>query len=676
MVPRPDGPAPQEGLGPSGRDLHSARRRSPAAARGGGSEASSTWSSTCTGCGASPRRLGGPGGSSWAGHGFPCSPSPASLRASGPPIVRRIVRSFPRWRTRSVSSRAAGAGGGYAWAGIGGRARGRSLPVNTDRRRAPRLTSLVVGFLLPFSAAGVARAAEITGSIAGVVKDGSGVVLPGATVTLRGGSLPAQGRVASVAPSGSYRLALLQPGRYDVEARLQGFGPQVRKGVEVFLDSEIRLDFVLKPANIEETIEVIGETPLVDARKSEVFKPHHAAGHRLRSPFERPRVRGPREARPGDTPVTGGAPGGDLNDISIFGERAAALSFLVDGADNNNPLSGGPFVRYTQDSIKEFEVVTTGYEAQYGRAQGGVTNIITRSGANELQGSAFVFGRDDSLDSSNVEGQDAPTLRRYQWGASLGGPIKRDKAFFFGTFEVLNEDPRQHRSVEDPGVRRERPRHARRHGELRRGAKHPQAQRPREVRREPGLEAAPAGAGEPQRPGRLGRDRLSHPRDHSPAERRLGRHRDGQLRDRPPYRFPQLHDVPGERRHLPEGPHRQQPRSHGTLRADPHPAGERLPADGGALQRQTGPHERALPVGPEPPPGPRRAGEGTTSSRPDGTSPKRVSRGSTTSSTTSSTPRPSCPPTRKPSTPNALPRSGSPSPRRASSSPSPRSGRT
>ncbi|MFI5183112.1 MAG: TonB-dependent receptor domain-containing protein [Vicinamibacteria bacterium] len=292
---------------------------------------------------------------------------------------------------------------------------------------------------LCFLAGAEAGAAEITGSIAGVVKDSSGVALAGATVTVRGGSLPAEGRPATVSPSGVYRIALLQPGRYDVDVRLQGFGTQVKKGVEVFLDLEMRLDFVLKPATIEEVVEVVGEAPLVDVGKSEVSTLIN----------ERAIDSLPLNGRdfvdlvrlvPGATPVTGGAPGGDLTGVSIFGERAAALSFLVDGADNNNPLNGGPFVRYTQDSIKEFEVITTGYEAQYGRAQGGVTNIVTRSGSNDFQASAFAFGRNDALDSSNIPNQDAPKLERYQWGGSLGGPIRRDKAYFFGTFEVLSED--------------------------------------------------------------------------------------------------------------------------------------------------------------------------------------------------------------------------------------------
>jgi outer membrane receptor protein involved in Fe transport len=126
-------------------------------------------------------------------------------------------------------------------------------------------------------------------------------------------------------------------------------------------------------------------------------------------------------------------------EVSIFGERGSAISYVVDGADNNDPLNGGAFQRFTQDSIQEFEVITTGYEAEFGRAQGGVINIITRSGTNEFSGSAFGFFRDDALDSSNVEGQEPPTLERQQWGGTLGGPIVSDKAFFFGSFEVLDE---------------------------------------------------------------------------------------------------------------------------------------------------------------------------------------------------------------------------------------------
>jgi hypothetical protein len=183
---------------------------------------------------------------------------------------------------------------------------------------------------------------------------------------------------------------------------------------------------------------VVAEPPVVDTRRSEVStRIAETAIDAL--PLNGREFVDLVKLVPGATPATGGAPGGNLDQISIFGERTAALSFLVDGADNNNPLTGGPFVRYTQDSIQEFEVITTGYEAQFGRAQGGVTNIVTRSGSNDWQASAFLFARNDSLDSSNVPNQDAPKLERYQWGGTLGGPVKRDKVFFFGAFEKLDE---------------------------------------------------------------------------------------------------------------------------------------------------------------------------------------------------------------------------------------------
>ena len=296
----------------------------------------------------------------------------------------------------------------------------------------------LAGLLVGAALVAPARAAEITGSLAGTVKDESGAPLPGVTLTVRGGRLPAEGQGVTSSPAGEYRVPLLPPGTYTLEAKLASFGTQVRKAVEVAIDAETRADFVLRPAAREESIDVVAEAPVIDPRHSEVStRITQVAIDSL--PLNGREFVDLVKLVPGATPATGGAPGGSLDQISIFGERTAALSFLVDGADNNNPLTGGPFVRYTQDSIQEFEVITTGYEAQYGRAQGGVTNIVTRSGTNEWKASAFLFGRNDSLDSSNVDAQDAPKLERYQWGGTLGGPVRRDKLFAFGAFEKLDE---------------------------------------------------------------------------------------------------------------------------------------------------------------------------------------------------------------------------------------------
>ena len=280
--------------------------------------------------------------------------------------------------------------------------------------------------------------AQITGTIAGTVRDSSGAVLSGASVTVRGGNLPTDGRKATTSDEGTYRFASLPPGRYEVSAESAGFGRQTKRGVEVAIDADTRVEFGLSPAGVEEAVDVVSSAPVIDVERSAV------ANRITQQTIDSLPLNG-REfvdlvrLVPGATPVSGDQQGGALDQVSVFGERASATSYLVDGGNNNDPLNGGPFIRYTQDSIQEFEVITTGYEAQFGRAQGGVANIVTRSGSNLFQGSAFLFARNDSFDSSNVPDQDPPKLSRYQYGASLGGPIKKDKAFFFGTFELLDE---------------------------------------------------------------------------------------------------------------------------------------------------------------------------------------------------------------------------------------------
>ena len=280
-----------------------------------------------------------------------------------------------------------------------------------------------------------AAQAQITGSIAGTVHDTSGAVLPGATVTVRGPSLQRESVSAVSGPGGTYRVSLIPPGYYEVTVALQGFSPQARKQVEVAINQQTTLNFALAVGGLAEAVEVQAEIPLVEVERSAV------SSRVSQKTIDALPLNGRNFVDlitlvPGALPVPAGQEGAD---VSIFGERGAALSFLVDGAENNDPLNGGPAVRYTQDSIREFEVITTGYEAEFGRAQGGVANIVTRSGSNDWQGSAFTFLRDDSLDTSNVEGQDPPRLERYQWGATLSGPIKRDRAYVFGSFEVLDE---------------------------------------------------------------------------------------------------------------------------------------------------------------------------------------------------------------------------------------------
>jgi len=278
-------------------------------------------------------------------------------------------------------------------------------------------------------------AAQITGAIGGTVHDASGAVLPGAMVTVRGPNLQKEAATAVSGANGTYRVALIPPGVYEVTVELQGFTSQTRKNVEVAINQQTTLDVSMAVGGRTEAVEVEAGIPLVEVERSAVSS--RVSQQTIDAlPLNGRNYVDLISLVPGALPVPGGPQGAN---VSIFGERGAALSFLVDGAENNDPLNGGPAVRYTQDAVREFEVITTGYEAEFGRAQGGVANIVTRSGGNDWQGSAFTFARNDAFDNSNVPNQEPPKLERYQWGGTLSGPLKRDRAYVLGSFEVLDE---------------------------------------------------------------------------------------------------------------------------------------------------------------------------------------------------------------------------------------------
>ena len=307
--------------------------------------------------------------------------------------------------------------------------------VRASRGRQAGLLVLLTALALALPPARTARAQAITGSVDGTIRDASGGVLPGVTITLTGPSLQRASETTTTAEDGTYRLPLIPPGVYSVTAELSGFTMQRRDDVEVALHRQTTLDFTMSLAKVSESVVVSAVAPVVEVTRSDTSS--RVSQHTIESlPLNGRNFTDLITLVPGARPDPTQAQG---TNISIFGERGSALSFLVDGAENNNPLNGGPQLRYPEDAIKEFEVITSGYQAEFGRAQGGVANIITRSGTNSFMGRGFYFARNDSLDSSNVANQAPPRLTRNQEGATLGGPIKRDKAFFFGSFEKLNE---------------------------------------------------------------------------------------------------------------------------------------------------------------------------------------------------------------------------------------------
>jgi outer membrane receptor protein involved in Fe transport len=278
--------------------------------------------------------------------------------------------------------------------------------------------------------------AQITGSIRGTVRDEQGAVLPGATVTLTSPTLRRSDVFSVTSEQGRYGFAALPPGTYRIEVTLAGFATTTLSDVLLGLDQDAEINIVLKLAGVEEAVTVIGSSPLVEVKASSLaqeIKPEVIDSMPLNG----------RQFLDLVSLLPGTAPRPAISDqgagVTVFGERSISNSFLVDGMENNDDFTRDFGEFYVQDVIEEFKVELGGYRAEFGRASGAVANVITKSGTNEIQGRGFYFLRDDALDSSNIEGQPPPELNRHELGGTLGGPLLRDKTWFFGAYQYLNE---------------------------------------------------------------------------------------------------------------------------------------------------------------------------------------------------------------------------------------------
>ncbi|MFY9610081.1 MAG: TonB-dependent receptor [Blastocatellia bacterium] len=291
-----------------------------------------------------------------------------------------------------------------------------------------------------------------TGSITGVVKDQSGAVVSGATVRAinKGTSIE---RRTTTSDSGVYELTQMVPGEYRVEAEASGFGKYVADPVTVNVLSRVTLDPEMQPAGAAEQITVTGENAaLIETTKTDVGGvvnqrqmenlPNNGRsfaslaillpGATLQPSFD------PTKARVGTFSV-GGATGRNLN-------------ITIDGGDNKDNAVGGILQNFTMEGIQEFALSTQRFSAANGRSGGALLSIVSKSGTNDFHGSAFGFFRHDKLNANApklladanptlfAEGDAIkPPFNRQQFGGSIGGPIVKDKAFFFGTYERTRE---------------------------------------------------------------------------------------------------------------------------------------------------------------------------------------------------------------------------------------------
>ena len=289
--------------------------------------------------------------------------------------------------------------------------------------------------------------AQGTGTLTGIVTDETGAIMPGVTVEVTNVATN-QTRTAVSGPDGFYSVPLLQPGRYSVKATLQGFRTAIRDGITVNIESTSRVDFQLAVGQLEETVRVTGEAPLVETSSAAlgiVIDEKKVAELPLNGRnFTQLGTLLPGVVAP--PPGLGGAsgdatPGGfgaTTSGFSVNGMRNQSNNFLLDGASNNDTFNTGFVLRPPPDAIQEFKILTHSFSAEYGRNAGSVVNVVTKSGSNTLHGAAWEFNRDDKLQARNFfapADQPKPKLKQNQFGASLGGPIARDRVFGFGYYE-------------------------------------------------------------------------------------------------------------------------------------------------------------------------------------------------------------------------------------------------
>ena len=296
--------------------------------------------------------------------------------------------------------------------------------------------------VLALAAASPALAQVTTADLVGRVSDTSGGVLPGATVTLEHDATH-DVRTIVTGTSGDYIFSFLPIGAYTVKVELQGFASQTTK-VNLSTGDRVRFDPKLQLGTVAESITVLAETPLLQTDTATVgtLVSERAVQDAPMSGRNFVRlvlmVPGAFEGQPNSL-ASGNRPDDrrQSSAVSINGAMDNQNNQLIDGMDNNERAIGTVGVKPSLDAIAEIKVQTNMYNAEVGRTAGGVVNVITKSGTNDLHGSAFEFFRNDRFDARNffASSLPKPQLTQHQYGGSVGGPISRNKTFFFGDFE-------------------------------------------------------------------------------------------------------------------------------------------------------------------------------------------------------------------------------------------------
>jgi outer membrane receptor protein involved in Fe transport len=308
---------------------------------------------------------------------------------------------------------------------------------------------VVVAALLMFVCilAGLPAAAQqTTGTITGRVVDQTGAAVPGATVTAHNAATGFS-RTAVTDSVGVYRLGALPVGKYDLKAELSGFQTVERKDMAVNVGQTIDIELSLRMASVAETVTVTGASPLIETTSSSV------GGVVDVNKIESLPLNGRQFANLAMT-VAGVGMGFHSDPTKstqyspqVAGGNGRNVNYQIDGGDNNDDTVGGLLQLFPLEAIEQFNMITSRYKAEYGRSNGGVMNIVTKSGQNAFGGSAFGMGRDKSLNArtktEEINNLSKQYYRRYQFGGSFGGPVVQNRVHFFAAAERTDQTTRQ-----------------------------------------------------------------------------------------------------------------------------------------------------------------------------------------------------------------------------------------
>lgn len=281
--------------------------------------------------------------------------------------------------------------------------------------------------------------AQITSGVQGTVTDPAGLVVPDARIVVKNLATNSTWQ-SSTNAEGFYHISGLPAGTYSVVVTHAGFATSTVRELAVAVNRTVLLDFQLTVGTVEQEVTVQATPPLLETNAASIGE----------SILPRQITELPLNGRnyldllqlvPGVS-INHQADQGTDSAVPVLGERGGNTVFLIDGMPNRDEFGGGAAAQFNQDTIQEFQVLTTGFKAEFGHGSGGVVNVITKSGSNDWHGSAFLFHRNSALDRNNSLDpsiKDAPLLLRWDYGLTLGGPILKERFFFFGSAERIRE---------------------------------------------------------------------------------------------------------------------------------------------------------------------------------------------------------------------------------------------